>query len=196
MSSQQGSTELDRSTRRALYPGSFDPIHLGHVDIVAQAAELFGTVIVVAMHNPAKPSGLFGIEQRLRLLRDSLGALAGVEVAAGSGLAVDVAAAHRADFIVKGLRNGSDFDVEMQMAQTNYSVTGMRTVFLPCGAAQGSLSSRFIREISHYGGDVSHMVPAAVAQALADIHGHRPAGDRPSATQALQATKGESESST
>jgi pantetheine-phosphate adenylyltransferase len=150
-----------------LYPGSFDPIHLGHVDVVEQARELFGTVVVAVMHNPSKPSGLFPVAERVELARQSLAHVDSVRVEAFGGLAVDAAASTGADFIVKGLRTAGDFEVEQQMAQTNHSVTGIRTVYLPCSPAAGFISSRFVREIAQYRGDVGHMVSPAVAAALA-----------------------------
>jgi pantetheine-phosphate adenylyltransferase len=149
-----------------LYPGSFDPIHLGHLDIVEQALELFGDVIVAAMHNPSKPGGQFDLADRLEMielavqpLRDAGGS---VRVEPFPGLAVDAARNLGAQFIVKGLRTGGDFEVEQQMAQTNYVAAGVRTVYLPCRPALVFISSRFIREIANYGGDVSAMVPSTV----------------------------------
>lgn len=146
-----------------LYPGSFDPIHLGHVDVIEQATELFGAVVVAAIHNPSKPSGLFTIEQRVAMIGASVAHVPGVRVEPFTGLAVDAAREFGVGFIVKGLRNAGDFEVEQQMAHTNHSVTGVRTVYLPCRPDQVFLSSRFIREIAQYRGDVSHLVPAAVA---------------------------------
>ncbi|MFM8563005.1 MAG: pantetheine-phosphate adenylyltransferase [Acidimicrobiia bacterium] len=163
------------SALTVLYPGSFDPIHNGHLDVVAQAAELFGTVVVAVMHNPDKPSGLVGLEARVDLARASTAHIAGVRVEAHPGLAVQAAAATGADFIVKGLRTAADFEVEQQMAHTNHSVSGVRTVYLPCRADHAFISSRFIREIAQYGGRIDHMVPAPVAAALAGIFG-RPSG--------------------
>ncbi len=149
-----------------LYPGSFDPIHLGHLDVVEQALELFGTVVVAAMHNPSKPSGLFTLDERLAMIEEAVEPLRSghreVRVAAFPGLAVDAARDLGTDFIVKGLRTGGDFEVEQQMAQTNYVAAGVRTVYLPCRPALVFISSRFIREIAKYGGDVSAMVPPAV----------------------------------
>ena len=151
-----------------LYPGSFDPFHLGHLDVVAQAVELFGNVVVAAMHNPTKPSGMFTPHERLEMIAESVGHLPSVEVRSFPGLAVDAARQCRADFIVKGLRTGGDFEVEQQMAQTNHAVGGIRTVYLPCEPALVFISSRFIREIAKYGGDVTSMVPPPVARRLAD----------------------------
>jgi pantetheine-phosphate adenylyltransferase len=152
-----------------LYPGSFDPIHLGHLDVVEQAVELFGHVTVTVMHNHEKTGGLFKVEQRMDLVRESA-AEAGmgqrVAVTAHAGLAIDAAAAVDAAFIVKGLRTPADFEIEQQMALTNYSVSRMRTVYLPCRADRGYISSRFVREIARYGGSVTHMVPQCVDRAL------------------------------
>lgn len=148
-------------------PGSFDPVHLGHLDVIEQAVALFGgDVVVAAMHNPGKPSGMFGIDERCELLRASTSHLAGVRVEAHTGLVVDAARSVGADFIVKGLRTAGDFEFELQMALTNQSVTGIRTVFLPTAASWSYVSSRFIREIARYGGEVGHLVPAPVARSL------------------------------
>jgi pantetheine-phosphate adenylyltransferase len=152
-----------------LNPGSFDPFHLGHLDVVEQATELFGHVTVTVMHNHEKTGGLFKVEQRIELIRDSVDA-AGigeqVAVSAHVGLAIDAAADVGADFMVKGLRTAADFEIEQQMALTNHSVTGVRTVYLPCRADRGYISSRFVREIARYGGSVTHMVPQCVDVAL------------------------------
>ena len=159
--------------RTVLNPGSFDPIHLGHVDVVEQGVELFGHVTVAVMHNHEKTGGLFKVEQRMELIRASVAA-AGlaehVDVTAHAGLAVDAAAAVGAAFIIKGLRTAADFEIEQQMALTNYSVTGIRTVYLPCRADRGFISSRFVREIARYRGAVTHMVPQPVADALAELY--------------------------
>jgi pantetheine-phosphate adenylyltransferase len=158
--------------RTVLYPGSFDPIHLGHVDVVEQGVELFGHVTVAVMHNHEKSGGLFPVEQRIDLIRSSAteaGIGDRVDVRSYAGLAIDAAAAVGAAFIVKGLRSAADFEIEQQMALTNHSVTGVRTVYLPCRADRGFISSRFVREIARYRGAVTHMVPRSVADALAEL---------------------------
>ena len=160
-----------------LYPGSFDPIHLGHLDVIEQAAELFGDVVVAAMHNPAKPSGMFPLDERMAMIDECVAPLRTsgrrVRVEAFPGLAVDAARAAKADFVVKGLRTPGDFEVEQQMAHTNYAAAGVRTVYLPCRPGRGFISSRFIREIAQYGGDVSQMVPPPVLAHLERVIGTR-----------------------
>jgi pantetheine-phosphate adenylyltransferase len=151
------------------FPGSFDPIHLGHLDLIAQAAELFGDVVIATMHNPAKPSGMFSLDERQAMIAESTAGIGGVRVEAHSGLVVDAARLVGADFIVKGLRTPGDFEFELQMAHTNESVTGIRTVFLPTAARWSFVSSRFIREIAMHGGRVDHLVPESVAQRLATL---------------------------
>lgn len=148
---------------RVLYPGSFDPLHLGHLDVVEQAVELFGDVVIAVMHNPGKPSGRFSVEQRVEAARASVAHLANVTVESFPGLAVDAARKAGASFIVKGLRTPADYEVEAQMAHTNYSVSGVRTVFVAGRPDRSFISSRFIREIAQYGGMVRHLVPDPVA---------------------------------
>ena len=154
-----------------LIPGSFDPLHLGHVDIVEQSVELFGDVVVGVLYNYEKPSGLFTPDERVELAAASLADLPTVRVDKFDGLAVQAAAAAGADFIVKGLRNPVDFDIEQQMAHMNYAAAGVRTVFLPCRPDVGFVSSRFIREIATHGVAVDHLVPKPVAAALTDRFG-------------------------
>lgn len=152
-----------------LYPGSFDPIHLGHLDVIEQSIELFGSVVVAAMHNPTKPSGMFDLDQRLEMIQQSVDTIAdgsSVRVVSFPGLAVDAAKTLGVDFIVKGLRTGGDFEIEQQMAHTNFAAAAVRTVYLPCKPCLVFISSRFIREIANYGGDVSAMVPAPVLAPL------------------------------
>ena len=151
----------------AMYPGSFDPVHRGHVDVAEIAARLFDEVIVVAMYNPEK-AGYFPLDQREKLLAGAVAHLDNVRTVSATGLVVQAAADLGADVIVKGVRGPVDLDVEMQMAQTNKSVTGVQTVFVPSEPERAFISSRYIREITNQGGDVGHLVPDAVAAALAE----------------------------
>jgi pantetheine-phosphate adenylyltransferase len=153
---------------KVLIPGSFDPLHLGHIDVVDQAVELFGDVVLGILVNFEKPSGLFSPDERVELARASLNGRPTVTVQAFGGLAVQAAVQVDADLIVKGLRTPNDFDIEQQMAHMNHSVTGIRTVFVPCRSDLGFISSRFIREIATHGEPIDHLVAAPVAAALAD----------------------------
>jgi pantetheine-phosphate adenylyltransferase len=154
----------------ALYPGSFDPIHLGHVDTVEQAASLFGEVVVAVIHNPEKPIGYFSIDDRVALAKGALAHVRGVRVEAFAGLAIDAAAQVQASCIVKSARNAGDFEIEQQMANTNYSVSGIRTVVMMALPGHGFISSRYIREIAAHGGDVSTLVPVNVNNAIRAKH--------------------------
>jgi pantetheine-phosphate adenylyltransferase len=156
-----------------LIPGSFDPLHLGHVDVVDQALELFGAVVIGVLYNFDKPSGMFTPDERVALASASLADRPGVSVQKFTGLAVQAAVDAGADFIVKGLRNPADFDIEQQMAHMNHSAAGVRTVFLPCRPDVGFVSSRFIREIAANGGSIEHLVPEPVAAALTARFGGR-----------------------
>ncbi|MFM7819363.1 MAG: pantetheine-phosphate adenylyltransferase [Actinomycetota bacterium] len=151
---------------KAMFPGSFDPIHLGHIDIIGQAAALFGEVVVVVMHNPEKPVGMFSVNERVELAKAATSHIKGVTVNAASGLAVDAAKKFNASFIVKSVRNAADFDVEVQMADTNRVVGAIETVLLIARPENAFISSRFIRDIALNGGDASAMVSKSVAEAI------------------------------
>lgn len=154
------------TSQRVLYPGSFDPIHFGHVDVIEQARELFGEVVVAVLYNPDKPSGLFGIDQRVELAAAATAHLDGVVVEAHTGLAVQAAQRAGAAFMVKGLRTPGDFEVEQQMAHNNFATAGVRTVYVPSRVDLAYISSRFVREIAQYGGAIDHLVPEPIADAL------------------------------
>ena len=149
-----------------LYPGSFDPIHNGHVEIIETAARLFDRVVVAAVRNPQKGEPLFTLEDRQDLIRMATADLANVEVTMFSSLVVDLAASVGADFIVKGLRAITDFENELQMAQMNRRISGIDTLFIPTTSASSFLASKLIREVSRFGGDVQSMVPACVLDRL------------------------------
>jgi pantetheine-phosphate adenylyltransferase len=156
---------------KVLYPGSFDPIHSGHMEIIEVAARLFDEVIVASVRNPQKGQPLFSLDERQEMLNDAVGHLPNVSVRMFSSLVVDLARDVQADFIVKGLRAVSDFENELQMAQMNHAVSGVDTLFIPSASSHSFLASKLIREIARFGGDVSSMVPPAVAKRLQEKYG-------------------------
>ena len=149
-----------------LYPGSFDPIHNGHVEIVETAARLFDRVVVASVRNPQKGQPLFSLEDRQELIGEALAHLDNVEVTMFSSLVVDLAREVDADFIVKGLRAVSDFESELQMAQMNRRISGVDTLFIPTTSSYSFLASKLIREIARFGGNIDSMVPVCVAERL------------------------------
>ena len=156
--------------RRAVYPGTFDPITLGHLDIVARARAVFDLVTVAVLVNSRKQPSM-DLETRLQVIRESLdelpGGAQGVEVISFEGLTVELAGQLGATSIVRGLRAISDFETEMQMAHTNRKMyPDIDTVFFMTALEHAYLSSSLVKEIASFGGDVSQMVPAAAARRL------------------------------
>ncbi len=151
--------------RRAVCPGSFDPVTNGHVDVIARAAGLYDELIVAVLVNPGK-AGLFGVEERMELLRDAVAGTPNVRVDSFQGLLVDYCRAHGVPVIVKGLRAVSDFEYELQMAQMNRELAGVETLFVPTAPQVGHLSSSLVKQIAQFGGDVSSLVPKAVHDRL------------------------------
>ncbi len=147
-----------------LCPGSFDPITLGHIDIVTRARDLFGSVLVGVGRNNQKQY-LFG-DQRIDLVRGALAGMEGVEVAPIEGLLVNFCRDNGISTVIKGLRFGADFDFELQMAHMNRGLTGLETVLLPAAAEHVTLSSTILREVMKLGGDVTPYVPDNVARAI------------------------------
>mgnify|MGYP003557707469 FL=1 len=153
---------------RVLYPAAFAQIHTGHIELIEVAARLFDEVVVAAISNPQKGKGLFDLAERQEMIADSVAHLPNVTITSFSSLVVDLARDIEADFIVKGLRAVSDFESELQQAQTNLAISGMHTVFLPSATTHSFVASRLIREVARFGGDVSSMVPPSVARRLAE----------------------------
>ena len=154
----------------AVYPGSFDPITNGHLDIVERAAAVFDTVVVAVLANPRK-APLLTVDERIEVIRAALAAHRvpdeRVEVASFEGLTVEFARARGASAIVRGLRAISDFETEMQLAHNNRVLApGIDTVFFMTSAENSYVSSSLVKEIASFGGDVSAMVPAAARGAL------------------------------
>jgi pantetheine-phosphate adenylyltransferase len=154
-------------TRRAIYPGSFDPVTNGHLDVIDRARKVFDEVVVGVAHNDQKHP-LFSLEERLDLLKGALGKVSNVEVAPLDGLLVDFAVAREATAVIRGLRAISDFEFEFQMALMNRKLeSSVETIFLMPKEEYTYLSSRIVKEIARLGGDVTGFVPPRVAEALA-----------------------------
>jgi pantetheine-phosphate adenylyltransferase len=151
--------------RRAVVPGSFDPVTNGHVDVINRAAALYDELIVAVLVNPGK-AGLFDVEERMAMLRDAVAGLPNVRVDSFQGLLVDYCRAQDVPVIVKGLRAVSDFEYELQMAQMNRELAGVETLFVPTAPQVGHLSSSLVKQIAQFGGDVSTLVPKAVHDRL------------------------------
>src|SRR4051812_37677841 len=153
--------------RRAVCPGSFDPVTNGHLDIVRRAAGLFDEVVVAVGVNKSK-NRLFSAEERLSMLEQGIEGLANVRVEGFTGLITTYCQQASASAIVKGLRSGTDFDYELQMAQMNAHLTGVETVFVPADPQYGFVSSSLVKEVASFGGDVTGLVPDFVLASLTE----------------------------
>src|SRR5262245_50040784 len=160
--------------RRAVCPGSFDPVTNGHLDIVGRSSRLFDEVVVAVMVNESK-RGLFSIDERLDMLREVLKPYENVRIESFQGLLVDFCRAERAGVVVKGLRAVSDFDYELKMAQMNIGLAGVETLFMPTNPQNSFISSSLVKEVAKWGGDVSPHVPEVVSRRLTERL-RRPAG--------------------
>ena len=151
---------------RALYSGSFDPVTYGHIDIIKRAANIFDEVVVAVLNNKAK-NPLFSVEERVNMLKETTKDLENVKITSFHGLLVDFAKEENIDVIVRGLRAVTDFEYELQMAQTNHELLPeVDTMFLNTSILYSYVSSTIVREVASYHGDVSHFVPECVAQKL------------------------------
>jgi len=149
----------------ACCPGSFDPVTLGHLDVIERAAAIFDRVVVAVGRNTTK-NYMFSPDERLDMVREAVTGLANVTVAPIDGLLVDFCATQGAKVIVKGLRFASDFDYELPMAQLNTALSGIETVLLPGSRAYGAISSSMLREVASNGADITAFVTPAVAVAV------------------------------
>jgi pantetheine-phosphate adenylyltransferase len=147
----------------AIYPGSFDPITLGHLDIITRSSKLYDRVVVVVSRNPTK-NPLFSVEERIAQIKITTQHLSNVEIDSFDGLTVNYAKAKQANVLLRGLRVLSDFEKELQMAHTNKTLSDdIETVFLATSTEYGFLSSSLVKEIAKFGGPISHLVPQHVA---------------------------------
>ncbi|MBS44939.1 MAG: pantetheine-phosphate adenylyltransferase [Nocardioides sp.] len=151
--------------KRAVCPGSFDPVTHGHLDVIGRAAALFDEVVVAVGVNPSK-SRLFGPEERVDMITRAVADLPSVRVEGFTGLVTDFCREQDAVAIVKGLRSSSDFDYELPMAHMNTALTQVETVFLPTSTGQSFVSSSLVKEVAAFGGDVAAFLPGFVHEAL------------------------------
>ena len=156
--------------RTALFPGSFDPFHNGHLEIAETAAKMFDRVVVAAVRNPQKGEALFTLQERQKMISESLSHLPNIDIESFSSLVVDLAKNVGADVIIKGLRAASDFEAELQQAQMNKAVSGIETLFIPCTSAHSFVASKFVRDFARFGGAdrIASLVPPPVANRLRD----------------------------
>ena len=150
--------------RTAVYPGSFDPVTLGHLDIIERSSKIVDKLVVGVLQNSAK-NPLFSVEERVTMLKEVTAHLSNVQVVSFDGLLVDFARQSHAAVVVRGLRAITDFESELQMSQTNRIMCpGLDTIFLTTDLKYAYLSSSIVREVAQYGGDISSFVPATIAE--------------------------------
>ena len=164
--------------KKAIYPGSFDPVTLGHIDVIRRASKLFDHLIIGVLNNRAK-TPLFSVEERVKMLEDVTSYLPNVEVRSFGGLLVDFVHQCRADVIVRGLRAITDFEYELQMAQTNRVIApDIDTIFLTTNLKYSYLSSSIVKEIAGYGGDIDAFLHPMVAERTREKFRERMTADK------------------
>ena len=151
---------------KAVCPGSFDPVTMGHLDIFTRAASHFDEVVVLVTANPNKQSGLFSIDERMDLIRRATAHVPNISVDWWGGLLVDYTSEHGISALVKGLRTALDYEYELPMAQMNRRLSGIDTFFLLTDEKYGYISSSLCKEVAKYGGDVSGLLPDPVVDAV------------------------------
>jgi pantetheine-phosphate adenylyltransferase len=154
------------AARTAIYPGSFDPLTMGHVDVIERAAAIFPRVLVAVVVNPQKREPLFGLDERKRMIAESVAEIGNVEVVEFRGLLADFVKRVGVGVIVKGLRVVSDFESEMSAALMNRSLSGVDTIFLPSDPRFSFISSSLVKEVFFLGGDITQYVPDAVLRTM------------------------------
>jgi pantetheine-phosphate adenylyltransferase len=155
-------------TTRVIYPGTFDPVTNGHSDLIQRAARMFDTVIVAVAASPSKQP-LFSLEERVKLLEQAISANSNIEVIGFTGLLVDLAKQQNANVLLRGLRTGSDFEYEMQLADMNRQLDpNLESVFLTPGEGVSFISSTLIKEVAKHGGEIERFVAPHVAQAVSN----------------------------
>lgn len=161
--------------RTALIPGSFDPLHNGHLEVIETASRLFDSVIVAAIRNPQKTAQMFELDERREMIAESTSHLDNVKIESFSSLVVDLARRVGADVLVKGLRVSTDFEYELQQAQMNQAISGIETVFVPCASSTSFIASSLVRDIARFGGAerVLSFVPEPVYRRLVEKFGGR-----------------------
>ncbi len=162
---------------RMLYPGSFDPVTNGHMDIITRASRMCDELIVAVMHNPDK-KGFLPVDERVELIKNACMGIKNVRVIAHGGLLIECAAQEKADAVIRGVRPLGDFESEFQMAQINRMLGGVETLLLPTSPQVANISSSIVRQVAAFGGDVSAFVPALTEKAVqaAAQAGKQPAG--------------------
>jgi len=159
--------------KKAIYPGSFDPITYGHLDLIQRSAQIFDHVIIGVLVNHAK-TPLFTMEERIDMIKRAVSHLDNVEVCTFDGLLVDFAKEIKCNIIVRGLRAVTDYEYEIQMSQTNRLMAPeVNTVFVTTDMKYGYLSSSTVREVAYFGGDLSHFVPDFIEKALKDKYAEK-----------------------
>ena len=155
---------------KALYPGSFDPLTFGHLDLIQRGSDLFGEVLIAVLENPAKKA-TFSCERRIEQIKNATKDISGCRTIAFKGLTVDCALENNADLILRGLRAMSDFEYELQVAHTNRSLNNQyETIFLATETHHSFLSSSVVKEVARFGGEIRHMVPEFIAKDLMKLN--------------------------
>ncbi len=155
---------------KVLYPGSFDPLTFGHLDLIQRGSNLFGEVLIAVLENPLKKP-TFSVERRLKQIREATSSIKGCSITSFTGLTVDCARANQVNMILRGLRAMSDFEYELQVAHTNRTLDSeFETIFLATETHHSFLSSSVVKEVARFGGETRHMVPEFISNDLRQIY--------------------------